>query len=564
MTGSTDRPSPFATLKRPAVLAGVAVVLVAAATTGAWLTRRTNDTSPGAAVAAEPISPALAQSAGVVDPPLAAPPPPTSADFDNATLVDVKIVDAKAEETKPVDAKAAELKPADAKTDWEAMPIRELRTRAEGNEILAMEELARRLLQGVGVTKDAQAGAGWLLRAAQGGSAQAAFNVGVMYERGFVVERDSSKAIEWYRKAVDADMPMAKHNLALLLRDGKGAARNGKEAVELLRSATRQGMVASMFTLGDIYERGDAAPKDQAAALAWFTIASELDRQMNKGEETPLSKTSGQRAQTLQRLLTPGELERAQQVGQDEFKQIVEALQPPKPASLPQSSGLAPATPQIANVDPPGWPQAANEQVRATQQVLFDLKLLRDPPDGAIGPMTRTAIRTFQKSAGMRETGEPSKELYVAMRTALANRDVVANSPLPLPPKAEAKTEEKAQAPAAEPKAAPPVEQQAGIIDIGKPEPPPPPPTSIDIVRPTLPADATWPTGPADQIKAVQMLLVELNLLRDTPDGIMGPLSRAAIRDYEKAAGLRITGEPSKALFESLKERRRSATPTKP
>ncbi len=62
----------------------------------------------------------------------------------------------------------------------------------------------------------------------------------------------------------------------------------------------------------------------------------------------------------------------------------------------------------------------------------------------------------------------------------------------------------------------------------------------------------------------VQMLLVELNLLRDTPDGIMGPLTRTAIRDYEKAAGLRITGEPSKALFESLKERRRSATPTKP
>lgn len=562
MTGSTDRPSPLATLKRPTVLAGVAVVLMAAAATGAWLTRAANDTAPSvAARAAEPIPPAPpvpAQSTGVVDPPLIAPPPPTSADFSSAASAEAK------PETKPAETKAADAKPTDDKPDWEAMPIRELRTRAEANEILAMEELARRLLQGVGVTKDPQAGAGWLLRAAQAGSAQAAFNVGVMYERGFVVERDSSKAIEWYRKAVDADMPMAKHNLALLLRDGKGAARNGKEAVDLLRSATRQGMVASMFTLGDIYERGDAAPKDQATALAWFTIAAELDRQMNKGEETPLSKTSSQRAQTLQRLLTPGELERAQQVGQDEFKQIVDALQPPKPASLPQSNGLAPAMPQIASIDPPGWPQAANEQVRATQQVLFDLKLLRDPPDGAIGPMTRSAIRTFQKGAGMRETGEPSKELYVAMRTALANRDVVANSPLPLPPKAETKTEEKAQPPAAEPQVAPRVEQQANIIDIGKPEPPPPPPTSIDIVRPALPADAAWPTAPADQIKAVQMLLVELNLLRDTPDGIMGPLSRAAIRDYEKAAGLKITGEPSKALFESLKERRRSGTPTSP
>ncbi len=557
MTGTTDRPSPLATLKRPPVLAGVAVVLVAAAAGGAWLTRPANyAASPVAAKAADPAQAASPAAVAKVDPPLSAPPPPTSADFGGAAVVDVKIVDARAEETKPVDTKAAELKPADAKTDWEVMPIRELRTRAEANEILAMEELARRLLQGVGVTKDAQAGAGWLLRAAQAGSTQAAFNVGVMYERGFVVERDSSKAIEWYRKAVEADMPMAKHNLALLLRDGKGAARNGKEAVELLKSATRQGMVASMFTLGDIYERGDAAPKDQAAALAWFTIAAELDRQMNKGEDTPLSKTSGQRAQILQRLLTPAELERAQQVGQEEFKQIVEALQPPKPASLPQSSGLPPTAPQIASVDPPGWPQAANEQVRAIQQTLFDLKLLRDPPDGALGPMTRTAIRAFQKSAGARETGEPSKELYVAMRMALANRDVVTNSPLPLPPKAE----EKAEAPTAEAK----TERPANSIDLGKPEAPPPPPTSADIVRPTLPADATWPAAPVDQIKAVQTLLFELNLLRDTPDGVIGPMTRTAIRDYEKTAGLRITGEPSKALFDSMMERRRSGAPAKP
>ena len=558
MTGTTDRPPPLAILKRPPVLAGVAVVLVAAAAGGAWLTRPANyGASPVAAKAADPAQAASPAAVAKVDPPLSAPPPPTSADFGDATLVDVKIVDAKAEEARPVDTKAAELKPADAKTDWEAMPIRELRTRAEANEILAMEELARRLLQGAGVTKDAQAGAGWLLRAAQAGSTQAAFNVGVMYERGFVVERDSSKAIEWYRKAVEADLPMAKHNLALLLRDGKGAARNGKEAVELLRSASRQGMVASMFTLGDIFERGDAAPKDQAAALAWFTIASELDRQMNKGEETPLSKTSGQRAQTLQRLLTPAELERAQQVGQEEFKQIVEALQPPKPASLPQSGGLQPPPPpQVASVDPPGWPQTATEQVKAIQQALFDLKLLRDPPDGAIGPMTRSAIRAFQKNAGVRETGEPSKELYAAMRAALANRDVVTNSPLPLPPKAE----EKVAAAAAETKTEPP----ANTIDIGRPEPPPPPPTSADIVRPTLPADATWPPAPADQIKAVQTLLFELNLLRDTPDGVIGPMTRTAIRDYEKTAGLKITGEPSKALFDSMMQRRRSGAAGKP
>jgi TPR repeat protein len=168
------------------------------------------------------------------------------------------------------------------------------------------------LVQGIGVANDQQAAAGWLLRAAQRGSGQSAFNVGVMYERGFVVERDSSKALEWYRKAAEANVPMAKHNLALLLRDGKGAPRNSKEAVELLRSAARQGMTASMFSLGDIYERGDEGLKDPAIALAWFAIAAEFERQTNRGGESALAKMASQRVQVLQRILMPGELERAQ------------------------------------------------------------------------------------------------------------------------------------------------------------------------------------------------------------------------------------------------------------
>ena len=82
------------------------------------------------------------------------------------------------------------------------------------------------------------------------------------------------------------DVATAKHNLALMLRDGKGAPRDGPKAVELLRAAARQGMAASMFALGDIYERGDAVPKDPAAALAWFAITAEFERQTNRGAET--------------------------------------------------------------------------------------------------------------------------------------------------------------------------------------------------------------------------------------------------------------------------------------
>ncbi|MDP1751115.1 MAG: SEL1-like repeat protein [Reyranella sp.] len=645
MTGKPNWPRSLAAApslaKRPVVLAGVAILLIGATSAGVWLTRPA-DTAEKRATGEPSSSPPLASVASIVVPEAPAPPELTSIDVarsgDPLTAMPALAPPASAEPPKPI--------------DWAAMPIDELRLRATANEIPAMEELARRLVQGAGVTKDQQAGAGWLLRAAQSGSAQSAFNVAVMYERGFVVERDSTRAIEWYRKAIAANLPAAKHNLALLLRDGKGAPRDGKEAVELLRSAAHQGMAASMFTLGDIHERGDAAPKDAATALAWFAITAEFERQTHRGTETALAKTASQRSQTLQRILTPAELERAQQLGQSEFKLIVEALSPPKPAPpidpAPPEAVVAvpdPALP-LADVDPPGWPKAANDQVRVIQQALFDLKFLRDKPDGAMGPMTRAAIRSFQRSNAMREIGEPTRDVYAALKDALASRDVIANSPLPLPPpeKVEVPTVElpkaelpkaelpKAEAPKADVPKAEPADAEAAkaeaakvevakveaakieaakaeaamveaakveaakveaakveaakvaaakttpapaTIDIGRPELPPPPPTSAEIAR-TMPKEMmpkemlsgatriepakavpdSWPTAPVEQVRAIQQLLRDLNFSSDTPDGLNGPNTRAAIRDYERAAALSVTGEPSKALFDSLMELR--------
>jgi len=394
------------------------------------------------AVASMPAAP-VARAVDVQVPSAEPPPEPTASDFT------AKPVDPPAPPPPPAPAapeptglaapadppipppppEGARTKPVTA-ADWAALATDEVRRRANADDATAMEELARRLIQGAGVAKDPQAGAGWLLRAAAAGSAQAAFNVGVMYERGFVVERDSTRAVEWYRKASDGNVPAAKHNLALLLRDGKGAPRDVKRAIELLQSAALQGMAASMFSLGDVYERGDSGAVDNAMALAWFAIAAEFERQVNHGEETPLAKTAEQRSQALQRVLTPAELQRAQQVGQSEYRTIAEALAP-----KPQASTTDPQAAPASVVDLPSWPKEPADQVRAIQQALVDLRLLRDKPDGLLGPLTRTAIRDFQRSIGVAETGEPSKEVYVALRQVQAKREVEASSPLPPPAK---------------------------------------------------------------------------------------------------------------------------------
>jgi peptidoglycan hydrolase-like protein with peptidoglycan-binding domain len=397
---------------------------------------------------------------------------------------------------------------------WSAMPIDELRQRAQANEIPAMEEFGRRLIAGTGIPRDQKIGVSWFQRAADAGSPTAAFNVGVMYDRGFVLDRDAEKAVDWYRRAVAGGVAAAKHNLALMLREGRGAPQDGPKAVELLRDAAHQGMTASMFALGDMYERGGAVLKDPAAALAWFAITTEVELQANRGTDTALSKAAQQRGEALQRVMTGADRERADSIGETEYRQIVTALQPkpsPPPAPPPPAPSPPPAAPQAGAAPEPPWPDATADQVKLVQQALIDLQRLHGKADGLAGPATRLAIRDFEKSAGLPSTGEPSRAVYLALVKARRQPDAI------------------------------------------KPADPPPPPTSADIAK----ADAdAWPAKGPDQIRAIQQLLVDLKLLNAQPTGTVGPLTRRAIRTYQKNAGLKETGEPSQALFESLKAAR--------
>ena len=260
-------------------------------------------------------------------------------------------------------------------------------------------------------------------------------------------------------------------------------------------------------------------------------------------------------------------------------------------------------------LDPPDWPTASKDQIRIVQKALFDLKLLRDEPDGALGPITRAAIRTFQRINAQRETGEPSRELYASLKEAVARRDVapparpetrpepplaVASTrppeapvakvepPKPIelaaaettPPPSSADIARLMPAPPEPPKPialaaaettpppssadiarlTPPPPASPKPIQLAAAAPPPPPPTSADI-RKAAPVDPdAWPATSAAQVSAIQALLREMRFYESAPDGRIGPATRAAIREYEGLAGLKVTGQASKELFDSLKE----------
>jgi hypothetical protein len=241
-------------------------------------------------------------------------------------------------------------------------------------------------------------------------------------------------------------------------------------------------MTASMFTLGDMYERGGAVLKDPAAAFAWFAIANELERQANKGAETPLARNAQARGEAMALTISGADRERAEKIGQEELRQIVAALAP-KPALAPSRraasdacrccAAAAPAAPPSGEPadrpTQPAWPTATADQVKAVQQALIDQHRC------AARPTVRPDRRRARRSATSRRAPACPRPASRRARSMRADQG--------------ARTRE----------------------------------------EPPAPSDA-WPTNGADQIRAIQKLLAELKLLNAEPTGTVGrrPAARSA------------------------------------
>jgi len=291
-----------------------------------------------------------------------------------------------------------------------------LRRLADAGDVDAMEELGRRYIQGAGVAPDAAEGAKWMLRAAAKGSPRAMFNVGVMYERGFEVPTDPVKAVEWYRKAVAAGVPMAQHNLSLLMRDGSGTRADPVGAFEMMRAAARAGVPNSMLALAIMHENGQGTRRDNVAAIVWYAMAAEFAK-FTEGEKSEIYLSASAKQADLSKRLPAADLQRAQTIGEGEYKSIVDAMRlaargaPPSSGPATPPGAAAPALPArtVKPID-------TREQLVEIQKMLFALKFYNGPPDGIIGPGTATAIREFQKTAGLPVNGEISQDLFDLLR----------------------------------------------------------------------------------------------------------------------------------------------------
>ncbi|MEJ8570976.1 peptidoglycan-binding protein [Microbaculum marinum] len=265
-----------------------------------------------------------------------------------------------------------------------------LRAAAEADDPAAQFEIAVRYMDGRGLPQSDAMAADWYRKAASQGLAPAQYRLGSLYEKGQGVDRDISMARMWYQRAAEQGNRNAMHNLAVLYADGIDGAPDYEKAATWFRKAAEYGLADSQFNLAVLYARGLGVEADLAASYRWFAIAA------IQGDSEALQKRD-----EVGRSLDEATLAKA--------RAAAEAWQ----ARPPEAGANSVPEPQGGWGDPAPKQQTliTREMIVAAQSLLNDLGYAAGPPDGQIGPRTRDAVRAFQRSVGLPDTGDISPDL---------------------------------------------------------------------------------------------------------------------------------------------------------
>ena len=169
----------------------------------------------------------------------------------------------------------------------------DLTKKAEGGDAEAQFQLARAYEEGKGLAQDDALAAEWYRKAAEQGNAKAENSLGVMYALGRGVSRDKEEALRWYRKAAKKGLPEADFNVAVCYYNGDGMVLDLERAYAWMVIAKRHGSTSAeqglpqvlhdvqghvelgTLVLAQLYEKGDETPQDVKAAFdIYFQEAS--------------------------------------------------------------------------------------------------------------------------------------------------------------------------------------------------------------------------------------------------------------------------------------------------
>lgn len=110
---------------------------------------------------------------------------------------------------------------------------------------------------------------------AEGGDADAQYNLGVMYDNhGYGVERDDQKAVDYYQTAANSGHSGAQYNLGVKYMDGSGVRQSFDEALKWLQLAAEQGNTDAQVVIGSMHHHGEGVAQNSKEAFKWFLMAA--------------------------------------------------------------------------------------------------------------------------------------------------------------------------------------------------------------------------------------------------------------------------------------------------
>lgn len=287
--------------------------------------------------------------------------------------------DVAALETPPVE--AAPTTPVATRPIEPAKPS--LRAAAQLGNPAAQYTLGLRYARGDGGSQDYRQAAEWLEKAAEQDLAVAQYRIGTFYEKGRGVQQDEATARGWYERAAEQGNVKAMHNLAVVHAEGKGTPQDFGKAATWFAKAAQHGLTDSQYNLAILNERGFGMNQDLAEAYKWFAIAAE------GGDAVAASR----RDEIANRL---------------DAETLVQARLAARTWTSRQPDAVANGDVESLRT----WASAAGgtdiseSDVARVQALLTALGYEPGPADGQLGQRTRDAIRAFELSAGMTETGD--------------------------------------------------------------------------------------------------------------------------------------------------------------
>lgn len=149
-----------------------------------------------------------------------------------------------------------------------------LKKAADGGHAEAAFNLASLYAKGDGVDQDYQTAVSYLQKSSNGGYYPAMTNLGLLYAQGQGVKQNYLTARSLWLKAAAGEHADAMHNLAVIYATGKGVEKDMTEAIKWYRKGANGGYVDSIFDLGLLYANGNGVERDYPEAKRlWETAA---------------------------------------------------------------------------------------------------------------------------------------------------------------------------------------------------------------------------------------------------------------------------------------------------